>query len=128
MINVRGAGETRENATLVSDMSTIFRHFEVYHEVSVAAAPFRRSSLRRATMADTITQDAYRAWCKKTGFPSKLPADRNKQSGVPVDVQTTLDPHLQPVVKYSDTLFRNAAIEWLIATDQVMCQSGSRNL
>ena len=39
--------------------------------------------------------------------------------------QTTLDPHLQErppketFVAYSDALFREAAIEWLVSTDQV---------
>ena len=37
--------------------------------------------------------------------------------------QQTLDPHLREkperVVPYSDALFREAAVEWLIATDQV---------
>ena len=38
--------------------------------------------------------------------------------------QSSLDPHLEEQCKetfvpYSDSLFREAAIEWLIATDQV---------
>jgi hypothetical protein len=65
----------------------------------------------------------------KNTFKSKLPKavksrknakaaaeDRSKQS--------SLDPHLEErhketFVPYSDSLFREAAIEWLIATDQV---------
>ena len=48
---------------------------------------------------------------------AKLAEDRSKQS--------SLDPHLQErvecerVIPYSDDLFRQAAVEWLIATDQV---------
>ena len=36
--------------------------------------------------------------------------------------QTTLDSHLEEqetIVPYSDAVFREAALEWLIATDQV---------
>ena len=36
--------------------------------------------------------------------------------------QASLNPHLrekETVVKYTDGLFREAALEWLIATDQV---------
>ena len=53
-----------------------------------------------------------------------LPKDRAEslRSAQPQHTQTMLDPHLaepQHVVKYTDTAFRNAAVEWLIATDQV---------
>lgn len=57
-----------------------------------------------------------------------LPRDteaRRKQNKKQL-AQSTLTSHLRekpppppPVVKYTDTLFRNAAVEWLIATDQV---------
>ena len=55
-----------------------------------------------------------------------LPKDRkdreSRRKEQQVLEQATLDPHLaEPVhvVKYSDIAFRNAAVEWLIATDQV---------
>jgi hypothetical protein len=43
--------------------------------------------------------------------------------------QSTLDPHLEErpvkehVIPYSDNLFREAAIEWLVSTDQVCSRS-----
>lgn len=42
-----------------------------------------------------------------------------------VSKQSSLDPHLEErpketFIPYSDPLFREAAIEWLIATDQVI--------
>ncbi len=41
-----------------------------------------------------------------------------------VQSQTKLDPHLkekekEKVVRYTDELFQSAALEWLVATDQV---------
>ena len=70
-----------------------------------------------------LYQDLYNAWCKDNKFNSKLPkaakAAKEKQR------QTLLDGHLKEIptselVKpYSDSVFREAAIEWLIATDQV---------
>ncbi|KAJ7865748.1 hypothetical protein B0H14DRAFT_2347806, partial [Mycena olivaceomarginata] len=65
---------------------------------------------------------------KKEGFTSALPGDLKKQkekeaSGTP-DSQPTLDNHLRDippkerVIPYSHEAFRQAAIEWLVATDQ----------
>ncbi|KIM78072.1 hypothetical protein PILCRDRAFT_76049, partial [Piloderma croceum F 1598] len=64
----------------------------------------------------------YNAWCRDNKFNSMLPkaakAAKEKQK------QTLLDGHLKEIPKsetaksYSDSAFREAAIEWLIATDQ----------
>ena len=54
-----------------------------------------------------------------------LPRDteaRLQESKADAEKQTTLDSHLaeqETVVPYSDAVFREAALEWLIATDQV---------
>jgi len=67
-------------------------------------------------------------WCSKNNFESKLPkaVKARKDAKVAEDrsKQSSLDPHLEErrketFVPYSDSLFREAAIEWLIATDQV---------
>ncbi|KAI0757827.1 hypothetical protein C8Q80DRAFT_1090595 [Daedaleopsis nitida] len=89
---------------LVADVTTIRRHLGASHE------------------------GAYHAWAKNTGFVSMLPKDsaaRRRAQASKSAEQTRLDPHLreQPkppeqLVKYSDELFRDAAVEWLIATDQ----------
>ncbi|KAK7017666.1 putative AC transposase, partial [Favolaschia claudopus] len=79
----------------ISDLSTNRRHMEAYH------AP------------------EYRTWCKKNDFESKLPADIKARKAQAAEAkqleQQTLDPHLQKkperVVRYSDKLFRDAAIE-----------------
>ncbi|KAJ7847688.1 hypothetical protein B0H13DRAFT_1646001, partial [Mycena leptocephala] len=74
--------------------------------------------------------DVYRAWAVKNDFESKLEEDipSRKQALAEAEEakaklpQQTLDPHLREkperVVSYSDELFRDAALEWLIATDQ----------
>ena len=54
-----------------------------------------------------------------------LPRDtdaRRKDKETKTSVQTSLDPHMterETVVKYSDNVFREAAIKWLVETDQV---------
>ncbi|KAJ7844508.1 hypothetical protein B0H14DRAFT_2224154, partial [Mycena olivaceomarginata] len=72
----------------------------------------------------------YHKWCAKTGFVSRLAADvkERKQAEAAADAevkrlhQQTLEPHLREkperVIPYSDELWREAALEWLIATDQ----------
>ncbi|KAJ7124248.1 hypothetical protein C8R44DRAFT_619822, partial [Mycena epipterygia] len=74
----------------------------------------------------TFHAPQYRKWATKNGFESRLEADvkaRKAEATGPNKLeQQTLDPHLREkperVIPYSDTVFRDAAIEWLIATDQ----------
>lgn len=63
----------------------------------------------------------------KNSFESKLPKDVKAQkeaanAATRSEEQSSLDPHLREkerVIPYSDKVFREAATEWLIATDQV---------
>jgi len=55
-----------------------------------------------------------------------LPKDsKSRRQATMKDTQQRLDPHLEEkrpverVIPYTDDLFRNAAIEWLVSTDQV---------
>jgi hypothetical protein len=55
-----------------------------------------------------------------------LPKDaKNRRQATMKDTQQRLDPHLEEkpprerVIPYTDDLFREAAIEWLVSTDQV---------
>jgi hypothetical protein len=76
-------------------------------------------------------QDIYRTWCKKNNSESKLEDDIQARKNAAAEAeaakarlhQQTLDPHLgdkpERVVPYSDSAFRDAAFERLIATDQV---------
>ncbi|KAL1939214.1 hypothetical protein VTO73DRAFT_10255 [Trametes versicolor] len=71
--------------------------------------------------------EVYHVWAKANDFMSMLPRDtdaRRKQLAKQKATQSTLTLHLREkppppsVVKYTNALFRDAAIEWLIATDQ----------
>ncbi|KAF8802827.1 hypothetical protein BYT27DRAFT_7063060, partial [Phlegmacium glaucopus] len=83
-------------------------------------------TLRRHLESHHLT--SYNKWCTDNSFESKLPkalkAQRNAKIAEDRSKQSSIDPHLRErvererVIPYSDTLFRDAAIEWLVATDQ----------
>jgi hypothetical protein len=63
---------------------------------------------------------------RKEQLASMLPKDAKKRrNDAAADKQSRLDPHLREkpqkerVIPYNDDLFRDAAIEWLVSTDQV---------
>ncbi|KAE9387809.1 hypothetical protein BT96DRAFT_736276, partial [Gymnopus androsaceus JB14] len=69
----------------------------------------------------------YRQWCKANDFTSMIPKDvkiRKNAAEAAAASQTVIDdhavplPHKERVLPYSDELFQQAAIEWLIETDQ----------
>jgi hypothetical protein len=76
----------------------------------------------------TFYKGKYRKWAKSVSFLSKLPGDIKKRKKEEEEVNRTLDRHFtekkmsERVIHYSDKLFRQAAVEWLVATDQV-CNS-----
>jgi hypothetical protein len=73
-------------------------------------------------------QGPYRRWCKSNGFLSMLPEDakaRRKEALEKLIEQTQVNDHFHPMMPddkptpYSDEAFKEAAIQWLIETDQV---------
>ena len=70
-------------------------------------------------------QGKYRNWAESTNFVSKLPGDVKKRKVAAEEATCTLDCDLREkklsewIVPYSDKLFCRAAVEWLVATDQV---------
>ncbi|KAI0057137.1 hypothetical protein BV25DRAFT_1767759, partial [Artomyces pyxidatus] len=69
----------------------------------------------------------YRTWAAKNKFISKLPNDVKAQKEKALQAalkQSQLDPHLRPPdvkekkVHYTDQIFHEAAIQWLVDTDQ----------
>ncbi|KAJ7431869.1 hypothetical protein FB451DRAFT_1066243 [Mycena latifolia] len=77
-------------------------------------------------------QPAYKKWATKSGFESRLEADvkaRNAAAATAAEDaakalhQQTLEPHLRDkparAEPYTDQLWLDATLEWLIATDQV---------
>ncbi|KAJ7893294.1 hypothetical protein B0H14DRAFT_2334839, partial [Mycena olivaceomarginata] len=79
------------------------------------------STLRRHLEAEHYNK--YHQWAKKKDFTSALPGDK-KRAAQKVVSQPTLDASLKEIpgkeiiIPYSYAAFREAAIEWLIATDQ----------
>ncbi|KAJ7190286.1 hypothetical protein GGX14DRAFT_343158, partial [Mycena pura] len=91
---------------IVAESSTLRRHLESHH------------------------YQKYHRWAKNKDFISALAGD-NKEAKLKAEAdagpsQTTLDASLrgiplkekEKIIPYSDAVFREAAIEWLIATDQ----------
>jgi hypothetical protein len=72
-----------------------------------------------------LFQGRYRNWAKRNKYESKLPGDVKKRKAAAEVATRTLDRDLtekkvaERVVPYSDRAFRQAMIEWLVATDQV---------
>jgi predicted metal-dependent hydrolase len=104
---------------LVDEITTLRHHLEATHAVSDHEL-WSHISL-------TGFKGKYRNWAKSSNFELKLPGDVKQQKEAAEKVTRTLDRDLvkkkltDRVVPYSNKLFRQAAIEWLIATDQV-CQ------
>jgi hypothetical protein len=79
------------------------------------------STLRRH--AEAKFAGKYRKWAKENSFESMLPGDVKARKDNAT--QRSINAHLierklaERVVPYSDRLFKQAAIEWLVATDQV---------
>ena len=76
-------------------------------------------------LTGTNLKGKYQNWCKKVGFESKLVGDVAARKLKAEQSQRTIDGHLvekkmtDRTIAYSDKLFRQASIEWLVATDQV---------
>ncbi|KAG2353316.1 hypothetical protein BDR07DRAFT_1309955, partial [Suillus spraguei] len=66
----------------------------------------------------------YQQWAKANAFISKLPGNIKAEKEKTAQAQQTINAHLtecklsEHMIPYTDKLFKKAAIEWLIATDQ----------
>ena len=74
-------------------------------------------------------QGLYCCWCKASKFLSMIPEDakaRHEEATANAKKQTQVNDHFHQVnpedkpAPYSDELFKAAAIQWLIETDQVI--------
>ncbi|KAG1796005.1 uncharacterized protein HD556DRAFT_1234915, partial [Suillus plorans] len=77
------------------------------------------TTLRRH--AEAHFSGKYRKWANQHSFESMLPGDvkARKENAAQQRINAHLTEHkAERVVPYSDKLFRQAAIEWLVATDQ----------
>ena len=68
-------------------------------------------------------QRRYRKWCKVNNFESMLPDDtKQRREASEVGQQTALTEHFKEAevtIPYSAKAFEDAAIEWLVHTNQV---------
>ncbi|KAI9440271.1 hypothetical protein F5148DRAFT_989071 [Russula earlei] len=73
-------------------------------------------------------QGPYRCWCKSSDFYLMLPKDaktRHKEALDKVMEQSQVNDHFHPMnpddrpTPYSDEVFKEAALQWLIKTDQI---------
>ncbi|KAG1888027.1 uncharacterized protein F5891DRAFT_966302 [Suillus fuscotomentosus] len=80
------------------------------------------TTLRRHAEANFAGK--YQTWAKTSKFDSMLPGDVKDRKAKAMRAQQVINSHLterklaERVVPYSDKLFKTAAVEWLIATDQ----------
>ena len=110
----------RQDTTIVDQATTPRRHLQVFHSVGLIF-----TALELHVYASTYYyQGRYRKWAQDTNFESKLPGDILKRKAAAEQVTRTLDRDLREkkpaerIVKYSDCAFHQAAIEWLVASDQ----------
>jgi hypothetical protein len=76
-------------------------------------------------------QGKYHKWAQSAKYESKLPGDIKKRKAAAEIVTRTLDRDLKVkkrVVPYTDRAFHQAAIEWLVITDQVRPRDTSLNI
>jgi hypothetical protein len=109
--------------TIVAESTTLRRHIEANHSVRAYLI------ISKFPPLDLFFKSKYNAWCIKNNFESKLPkvvkSRKDAKAAEDRSKQSSLDTHLEEQCKetfvpYSDSLFREAAIEWLVATDQVI--------
>ncbi|KAG0693231.1 hypothetical protein DFH29DRAFT_789256, partial [Suillus ampliporus] len=75
---------------------------------------------------ESVHQGDYLKWVKNNNFMSMLPKDaKRRREEAATDQQSSINSHLKPrvpnerIIQYTDTLFREAATQWLIDTDQI---------
>ncbi|KAI9513067.1 hypothetical protein F5148DRAFT_972528 [Russula earlei] len=92
----------RGNKSIIDEVTTLQHHLEVGHAGN------------------------YCNWANGANVMSKLPGDIKRWKAAAEEATHTLEhdlrekPHSERVIPYSDKLFPHAAIEWLVATDQLI--------
>ncbi|KAH9920979.1 hypothetical protein B0H21DRAFT_701867 [Amylocystis lapponica] len=88
-------------AVIVAEATTLRRHMQAFHE------------------------GEYKKWAEEHSFQSMLPKDsKARRAQAAANTQGRLDPHLKVMPKqlhtepYTHARFRDASIEWIVATDQ----------
>lgn len=117
------------NRRNVSDVSTCRRHMQSKHRVShLMFLPFPCALVFKLMYLLVVSGYLSKMDCRENDFEAKLPndvkarADAKKKAS---EEQKSIDrflkeiPKEERVIRYSHLTFKRAAIEWLIATDQV---------
>ena len=120
----QGQGCRKQESILGYDHTTLRRHMASKHKVPFF---YLYSLNHHLFFIKKKHQDLYRSWCTKNKFISMLPEDTKfcKLQIKEKLQQTQVNNHFkkaQPENKpepYSDELFKEAAIQWLVETDQV---------
>lgn len=108
--------------TLIADCLTAHRHIAFKHKVTFVQL------LHMYLLISCHGKREYYKWTKSNHFESKLADDvakRKKEALKAEERQSTLDPHLRElppkkrIIPYSHKLLCEAAIEWLVETNQV---------
>jgi hypothetical protein len=114
---------------IVAEPTTCQHHIQAKHYVCVSQVMI--------TIVLTFSSETIPQTGEKNQFTSKFPNDvreRKKAAEEKTASQSTLDPYLwdcpvkEKVIPYTNTLFREAVIEWLIATDQVIHYQSESNM
>ena len=113
-----GNSYTKWTTLITDELTTMCRHMQTYH----AVITYPKHILLFYLMM--WLQGLYRKWCQTKEFLSMLREDSQKQwkDAVMTAEQSTVDLHFQDFLKvqpYSDNLMKEAAIKWLIQTNQV---------
>jgi hypothetical protein len=105
--------------SFVNEVTTLRRHQESAHRVSFSLS-------FNVIFIQLYLEGDYLKWAKNNNFVSMLPKDaKRRREEAATDQQSSINSHLKPrvpnerVIQYTDALFREAATQWLIDTDQV---------
>lgn len=117
----KGKNCPKNTSDISYEHSTLRRHMGAKHKVRAQLLSFLKCTLIM------LKQGAYQKWCKDNNFLSMLAEDSaarkadlsRKYQQMLVNFKTQDPGEKIPEPAYSDELFKEAAIQWLIETDQV---------
>ena len=122
-LNVRCRKKLSDHpVALVADVTTCRHHMELHHKV----CPTLFCVLVPSWFLSSSLQGEYLNWADKNQFQSMLPKDaQRRHDAATAYEQTHLDSHLKELllkeraILYTDGLFCNDMMEWLVSMDQV---------
>jgi hypothetical protein len=116
---------TRGNKSLVDEVTTLWCHLKACHGVCNSHPLFRSLITSLILLLLSHNQGRYHNWAKGMSFMLKLPGDIKKRKAAAEQAMHTLDddviemPPSEQIIPYSNKLFHQVVLQWLVATDQV---------